>query len=77
MVEAKQEHDILDRTVQAFVGDDTGLLKQVKITAKCTQVSHSMIYGGGTKRIKTVIDELGNKQEIVIARKGKLNAEDN
>jgi hypothetical protein len=36
-----------------------------------------MIYGGGTKRIKTVIDELGNKQEIVIARKGKLNAEDN
>jgi len=53
------------------------LLKQVKITAKCTQVSHSMIYGGGTKRIKTVIDELGNKQEIIIARKGKLNAEDN
>lgn len=75
MVESKEEHDVLNKTLTAFVGDDTGLLKQVKITAKCTVVSHGLSYGA-KKRMKTVVDENGNKQEVE-ARPGKLNPEDN
>ena len=70
MVESKSQRDNLNRTVSAFVGDDTGLLKHVKIAAKCTVVSHTIQYG--QKRLKTVKDEHGN-QEQVEARPGKLS----
>ena len=77
MVESKTEHDVLNRDVVAFVGDDTGLLKQVKILAKCTVVSHSINYGESSKkRMRYMVDEEGKKVEVE-ARPGKLNADDN
>ena len=76
MVESKSERDVLNRTVTAFVGDDTGLLKQLKIQARCTVVSHLTSYGTGTKRMRTVIDEEGTRREVE-AKPGALTADDN
>ena len=77
MVESKAEHDVLNRSVSLFVGDDTGLLKQVKLQAKCTVVSHTIDYGEtAKKRMRTVVDEDGVKRDVE-ARPGKLNAHDN
>ena len=77
MVESKSEHDVLNREVLAFVGDDTGLLKQVKIQAKCTVINHAINYGEkNRKRMRLVTDEEGKKVEVE-ARPGKLNSSDN
>jgi hypothetical protein len=75
MVESKSEHDVLNRTLTAFVGDDTGLIKQVKVQAKCTVVSHLTSYGTA-KRMRMVTGEDGVKREVE-ARPGALTAEDN
>lgn len=77
MVESKQEHDVLNRSVSLFVGDDTGLLKQVKLQAKCTVVSLTVDYGDSSKkRMRTVVGEDGTKRDVE-ARPGKLNVNDN
>ena len=81
-MESKSEHDVLNRSVIAFIGDDTGLLKKVKINAKCTVFSHLVAYGEGSRKRRKieqpVLDQDGNPIERVYAQKpGKLTLADN
>ena len=78
MVEKVQERDILNQVRHLFVGDDTGLLKKVKLTAKKTAKEISVEYGGEreiTKRRKLSDGEI----EVTKVKRGpgKLSEEDN
>ncbi len=55
MVERVEERDVLSQVRQLFVGDDTGLLKKVKLIAKKVEKEYVTTYGGPrtmTKRRK-------------------------
>lgn len=45
MVEKKEQRDILNECRYAYIGDDTGLLKKVKIVAKRTEETQTITYG--------------------------------
>ena len=46
MVEEVKERDILHQVRQLFIGDDTGLLKKVKLIAKKIEKEYTTSYGG-------------------------------
>lgn len=75
MVESRSKRDVLIDSRVAFVGDDTGLIKKVKILAKRIEETQTISYDQGIPR-KKKIDENGN--EIFFPqRKSVLTAEDN
>jgi len=75
MVESKSKRDVLVDSRVAYVGDDTGLIKKVKILAKRIEETQTITYDQGIPRRRKV-DENGN--EIFFPpRKSVLTAEDN
>lgn len=78
MVEEVKERDIMNQVRLMYVGDDTGLLKKVKLTAKRQEKVYTTTYGGVrtiTKRRKL---SDGEEEKVVIQRRGgALKAEDN
>lgn len=75
MVESRSKRDVLIDSRVAFVGDDTGLIKKVKILAKRIEETQTISYDQGIPR-KKKIDENGN--EIFFPqRKSVLTAADN
>ena len=75
MVESRSKRYVLIDSRVAFVGDDTGLIKKVKILAKRIEETQTISYDQGIPR-KKKIDENGN--EIFFPqRKSVLTAEDN
>ena len=53
MVEEIKERDIFRQVRTLFVGDDTGLLKKVKLTAKCQEREITMSYDKTRERTVT------------------------
>ena len=45
MVESINERDILNETRTVYVGDDTGLLKKVKLVVKRSENTSTIAYG--------------------------------
>jgi hypothetical protein len=75
MVESRSKRDVLVDSRVAFVGDDTGLIKKVKILAKRIEETQTISYDQGIPR-KKKIDENGD--EIFFPpRKSVLTAADN
>ena len=78
MVEEVKERDIMSQVRMMYVGDDTGLLKKVKLTAKRTELEHTTVYGGLrtiTKRRKL---DNGEIEEVTFQKRGgALTAADN
>ena len=61
-----------------FVGDDTGLLKKVKLTAKRCEKEITTIYGGTRSQIKRRKLNDGEEEKVVIHRgRGALSEADN
>ena len=82
MVNAVNERDLLSQVRHLFVGDDTGLLKKVKLTAKKLEKEYTTSYGmprkvDVKKRQRTEDGEEEVKIETVTRRPGALGAEDN
>jgi len=77
MVEHQSKRDVLFESRTAFIGDDTGLIKKVKIVAKRIEATQTVQYDVPRPDRRRKIDESG--KEIVIERKrpGALNANDN
>lgn len=75
MVESRSKRDVLIDSRVAFVGDDTGLIKKVKILAKRIEETQTISYDLGIPR-KKKIDENGN--EIFFPQRASvLTAADN
>lgn len=75
MVESKSKRDVLVDSRVAYVGDDTGLIKKVKILAKRIEETQTISYDQGIPRRKK-IDQNGN--EIIFPqRPSVLTAADN
>ena len=78
MVESQIERDILNETRTVYVGDDTGLLKKVKIIVKRQEKTSTVSYG---QEIRTQVKRRrmsnGEFEDVVIEKKkGALTAED-
>ena len=74
MVESKSQRDILVDSRIAYIGDDTGLIKKVKVVAK--RVEETQVIDYAQTRYRKKIDDQGN--EILIKKRpGALNASDN
>ena len=78
MVESQIERDILNETRTVYVGDDTGLLKKVKIIVKRQEKTSAVSYG---QEIRTQVKRRrmsnGEFEDVVIEKKkGALTAED-
>ena len=54
MVESRSKRDILNESRYAFIGDDTGLLKKVKINARRVEETQTITYGAGSQRRKKI-----------------------
>lgn len=75
MVESRSKRDVLVDARIAYVGDDTGLIKKVKILAKRIEETQTISYDQALPRRKK-IDENGN--EIFFPqRQSVMTAEDN
>ena len=82
MVEQVDERDLLSQVRHLFVGDDTGLLKKVKLTAKMLEKKYTTSYGQPRtqmvkKRKKTEDGDEEVQVEEVKKGPGALNADDN
>ena len=78
MVEEVKERDILSQVRLMYVGDDTGLLKKVKLTAKRQEKVYTMVYGGPRTIVKRRKLADGDEDKVVITRPGGvLKPEDN
>ena len=82
MVEQVDERDLLSQVRHLFVGDDTGLLKKVKLTAKMLEKKYTTSYGQPRtqmvkKRKKTEDRDEEVQFEEVKKGPGALNADDN
>ena len=74
MVESKSQRDILVDSRNAYIGDDTGLIKKVKVVAKRVEETQTIDYA--QTRYRKKVDDQGN--EILIKKRpGALNASDN
>ena len=74
MVESKSQRDILVDSRIAYIGDDTGLIKKVKVVAKRVEETQTIDYA--QTRYRKKVDDQGN--EIFIKKRpGALNASDN
>jgi hypothetical protein len=74
MVESKSQRDILVDSRIAYIGDDTGLIKKVKVVAKRVEETQTIDYA--QTRYRKKVDDQGN--EILIKKRpGALNASDN
>jgi hypothetical protein len=65
MVESRSQRDILTDTKTVYVGDDTGLIKKVKVTAKRTEETQTIEYD----RVRAPIRKRINGEEVIIPRK--------
>ena len=78
MVEEVKERDILSQVRHLFVGDDTGLLKKVKLTARKQEREITTKYGGRRTQVKRRRLSNGEEQEIIVEKKqGVLGDADN
>ena len=74
MVESKSQRDILVDSRIAYIGDDTGLIKKVKVVAKRVEETQTIDYA--QTRYRKKVGDQGN--EILIKKRpGALNASDN
>ena len=78
MVESQHERDILNETRTIYVGDDTGLLKKVKLVVKRQEKTSTVSYGQeGRTQVKRRRMSNGEFEDVVIAKKkGVLTAVD-
>jgi hypothetical protein len=65
MVESRSQRDILTDTKTVYVGDDTGLIKKVKVTAKRTEETQTIEYD----KVRAPIRKRINGEEVIIPRK--------
>ena len=78
MVEEVKERDILNQVRHLYVGDDTGLLKKVKLIAKKIEKEYTTSYGGERTITKRRRLSDGEEEKIVVKRPaGALSTEDN
>ena len=78
MVEAVNERDILSQVRHLFVGDDTGLLKKVKMTVKKQEKEYTTTYGGSRTVTKRRRLSDGEEEKVTVQRgRGALTEEDN
>ena len=78
MVEAVNERDLLNQVRHLFVGDDTGLLKKVKLTAKKIEKEHTISYGGERTATKRRRLSNGEEEKVEVKRgPGALSETDN
>ena len=77
MVESVSERDLLSQVRHLFVGDDTGLLKKVKLTAKKIEKEYTTTYGGARSTIKRRRLSNGEEEKVEVKRgPGALSAAD-
>jgi len=77
-VEEVKERDVLNQVRHLFVGDDTGLLKKVKLVAKKLEKEYTTSYGGERTITKRRRLSDGEEEKIVIKKgRGVLSEQDN
>lgn len=77
MVETKTKRDTLTERHLAYVGDDTGLIKKVKIIAKRVEETQTIRYDVERPDKRKTVDDDGNPVLLPKRRPGVLGAEDN
>ena len=78
MVEEVKERDIINQVRHLYVGDDTGLLKKVKIIAKKIEKEYTTSYGVERTSVKRRRLSDGGEEKVVLKKgPGALTAEDN
>lgn len=75
MVETIKKRDIISDSRIAYIGDDTGLIKKVKMIAKRIETTRTVEYDTKNKRRKTTEDDKPKTWEYV--RPNKLGPQDN
>lgn len=76
MVETTKKRDIITDSRIAYIGDDTGLIKKVKMIAKRVETTRTVEYiAGGNKRRKTIETDKPKAWEYV--NPSKLGPHDN
>lgn len=66
MVEEVKERDVLNQVRHLFVGDDTGLLKKVKLIAKKVEKEITTSYGRPRTITKRRRLDNGEEEKVVI-----------
>lgn len=77
MVEAKTKRDILVESHTAFIGDDTGLIKKVKVIAKRIEETQEIKYDVPRPDLRRKVDDYGNAIVLKPRKKGALGEKDN
>jgi hypothetical protein len=76
MVEQQTKRDVLAQSQIAYIGDDTGLIKKVKVVAKRTEETNMIRYDVAMPARRKV-DAQGNEVVIERRKNGALDAADN